>query len=191
MQAFFSPAVALMNRLGYTRKFGIMGLLVAVALAVLMYNLHLGLDRTIQASRMELLGIEALKPVERLIQTTQQHRGLSSGVLNGNEAMKEKRAAKEKEITDAINGVEAKLKPELASGDSWREIKSGWERMRAEGLSWTAADNFSAHTAIIDKMIFFSVTVADEYSMTLDPEDRKSTRLNSSHIQKSRMPSSA
>ena len=135
MQALFSPAVALMNRLGYSRKFGVMGLLVAVALAVLMYNLHLRLDQTIQASRTELLGIETLKPVERLIQTTQQHRGLSSGVLNGNEAMKEARAAKEKEIADVINGVEARLKPELANGEAWRQIKSGWERIRAEGLS--------------------------------------------------------
>ena len=31
----------------------------------------------------------------------------------------------------------------------------------------------------------------DDLKMLLDPKDRKSTRLNSSHIQKSRMPSSA
>ena len=34
--------------------------------------------------------------MNRLVQFMQQHRGLSVGVLNGNEAMKDKRAAKEK-----------------------------------------------------------------------------------------------
>ena len=36
-----------------------------------------------------------------------------------------------------------------------------------------------------------SVSVRPPYSLFKKPADRKSTRLNSSHIQKSRMPSSA
>ena len=36
-----------------------------------------------------------------------------------------------------------------------------------------------------------AATLANERSQTLEAEDRKSTRLNSSHSQQSRMPSSA
>ena len=38
---------------------------------------------------------------------------------------------------------------------------------------------------------FLEAVTPSQHRINVDPEDRKSTRLNSSHIQKSRMPSSA
>lgn len=98
MQALFAPAVALMNRLSYTRKFAVMGALSLVAIGVLLFNLFTVLDGVIRKSETELRGVAAMKPASRLVQFLQQHRGLSSGVLNGNAAMKERRVAKEREV---------------------------------------------------------------------------------------------
>ncbi|MDQ5903425.1 MAG: methyl-accepting chemotaxis protein, partial [Pseudomonadota bacterium] len=92
MQALFSPAVAIMNRLRYTQKFGLLGILMLVALGVLISNLYSALDTNIKASRAELVGIASVKPAQRLVQFLQMHRGMSQGVLAGNQAMKEKRA---------------------------------------------------------------------------------------------------
>ena len=79
MKALFSPAVALMNRLGYSRKFAVMGALALAAIAVLLFGLHESLDRVIRSSQHELAGIEVLKPMARLVQQLQQHRGTTSG----------------------------------------------------------------------------------------------------------------
>ncbi len=170
MQALFAPAIALMNRLGYTKKFAVMGALALVAIAVLLFNLFNALDQVIRKSETELVGIEAMKPISRLVQATQQHRGLSSGVLNGNEAMRDKRAAKEKEVSGLLKAVEPTIPPVLQGGDAWKHIQSEWESLRSDGLNLIVGENFSAHTALIDEILTFQASVADEYSLTNDPE---------------------
>jgi hypothetical protein len=96
MQAFFRPAIYLMNRLRYQRKFMLLGATVGIVMTVLLVTVYSSLQRDITMAEQELAGLQMLKPINRMTQFMQQHRGLSSGVLNGNEAMKEKRAAKEK-----------------------------------------------------------------------------------------------
>ena len=68
--------------------------------------------------------------------------------------------------------------PEL-DRDTAREWIERWDRQQEEGL----ADREDRFTALIDAV--------EEGTGRPDPLDRKSTRLNSSHMVQSRMPSSA
>ena len=88
MQALFAPAVALTNRLRYRSKFLVLGSAIAIVMGVLLYSVFSLLSRDIQTAQNELTGLQMIKPLNRMVQFMQQHRGLSSGVLNGNEAMK-------------------------------------------------------------------------------------------------------
>lgn len=94
MKSLFSPAVSLMNRLRYTGKFFVPGCAVGGAMLVLLFTVYANLKREIDTADKELAGPQMLKPMNRTVQFMQQHRGLSSGVLNDDEAVKEKRAAK-------------------------------------------------------------------------------------------------
>ncbi|MFA7292475.1 MAG: methyl-accepting chemotaxis protein [Rhodocyclaceae bacterium] len=170
MQSLFLPAIAIMNRLRYTQKFGFMGILMVVAIAVLVSNLYSALNSNITTSRAELVGIAAIKPAQRVIQYLQQHRGMSAGVLAGNEAMKEKRAAKEKDVVDAIKATEAAMAAELVSSKAWKDIVAEWGSVKADGLSWTGVESFSRHTLLIEKVLMFMVDIADTYALTLDPD---------------------
>src|SRR5574343_1146216 len=113
MQVLFSPAVALMNRLRYSSKFLLLGAAVTAVMLVLIYSVFSSLSRDIKTAQNELDGLQIIKPLNRTVQVMQQHRGLSSGVLNGNEAMKDKRAAKEKEVVDALAVTDAALSADL------------------------------------------------------------------------------
>ena len=169
MQALFSPAVGLMNSLRYRSKFTLLGAVAGVVIAVLLYTVFVSLNKDIVAARHELEGLQMIKPLNRMAQFMQQHRGLSSGVLNGNEAMKDKRAAKEKEVSDAVTAVEAALAPSLRDSQTWKSIRQDWEDIRAQGLSWSAPDNIKRHTQMVSKALRFMVDVADETELTLDP----------------------
>ena len=57
IQAFFSPAVALMGRLDITRKFLLLGLISLVAITVVTYSLFVSLEQTINTLQRELKGI--------------------------------------------------------------------------------------------------------------------------------------
>jgi len=170
IRALFFPANALMSRLGVAWKFALLGLMSLVAIAVVVYSLFASLNQAISFSQRELKGIALIGPISRTVQAMQQHRGLSSGFLGGNEAMREWRTGKEKETTVALRALEEKLPSSLATGEDFRRIRAGWERIRKEGLNWMAEENFAAHTRLIELIRLFEMVAADEYALTLDPE---------------------
>jgi len=169
MQVLFAPAISLMNRLRYNSKFLLLGLAMGVVMAVLLFTVFVNLSRDIQTANNELGGLQMLKPVNKMAQFMQQHRGLSSGVLNGNEAMKDKRAAKEKEVSDVVMTSEAALSPKLRDSATWKKIRQDWEDIRAQGLTWTPPENIKRHTAMIRNVLVLMVDIADDSELTLDP----------------------
>ena len=170
MKQFFSPAIALMGRLRYASKFMLLGGALSVVIVILLYVLTSALNRDIRVAEDELAGLQMLKPMNRMVQFMQQHRGLSSGVLNGNEAMKEKRAAKEKELNDEVMAADRALAPGLRTQAAWQSITQDWDAIRQGGLAMAPPENLKRHSAMIGKVLDFMINVADESKLTLDPE---------------------
>ncbi len=169
MRALFSPAVALMNKLRYTSKFLLLGFAMAAVMLVLLYTVYANLSRDIETAHQEIAGLQMLKPMNKMAQFMQQHRGLSSGVLNGNAAMKDKRAAKEKDVAEALAATDAALSVKLRDSAAWKTIHQEWSQIAAQGMSWAPPENIKRHSQMIDKVLIFMVDVADEMQLTLDP----------------------
>jgi methyl-accepting chemotaxis protein len=169
MQSLFSPAVALMNRLRYPGKFMLLGLAVAVVMLSLLFSVFKTLNRDIDVANNELAGVQMLKPMNRAVQAIQQHRGLSAGVLGGNEGMKDKRLAKEKEADDVVLATDAALNSKLRETAEWKKIRTDWAALRSQGMSMAVGDNIKAHNGLIDQMLLFMVVVGDMTEMTIDP----------------------
>ena len=157
MQAVFSPAVSLMNRLRYNAKFLLLGAAILIVILVLMYSVFSALSRDIESTRAELGGLQMLKPINQMTQAMQQHRGLSAGVLNGNEAMKDKRAAKEKEVAAAVMAVDAALSSALREMPAWKAVRQDWEAIASQGLTWASPENIKRHTVMIGNVLQFMV----------------------------------
>jgi len=170
MQRAFTPAIALLNRWSYTRKFTLLWLLSMVAIAVVVYSLFVSLDRVIQPSERQLKGLAPLMPISRAIQAVQLHRGLSAALLGGNESLRARRTAQEKAVADAFRAMEQALPPDLTAKEDFRIIRKGWEQLRKAGMHLPVADNFTAHTLLVERLQMFEVFIADEYLLTLDPE---------------------
>jgi len=170
IQPAFSPAISVLNRMGYTRKFTLLWLMSLVAIAVVTYSLFASLDRVIQPSQQALQGLALIEPVSRTVQVIQLHRGISAALLGGNETMRDRRAAKEREAAEAFQAMEGKLPPRLISSEDFLRIKADWEKLRKEGPHWTADENFAAHTRLIEQLQSFEASVVDDYALILDAE---------------------
>ncbi|MDP2695616.1 MAG: ATP-binding protein, partial [Gallionella sp.] len=166
----FTPAVNLLNRFSYTKKFTLLWLLSMVAIVVVAYSLLVSLNRIIQPSMRQLEGLALIKPVSQAMQAIQLHRGISAALLGGNENMRDRRAAMEMKTIAAFNAMEGKLPADMASGKNFQLIKSDWEQLRKAGLNLTVTGNFAAHTRLIAQLHLFEMSVADEYLLTQDPE---------------------
>lgn len=100
MGSVFLPAQALMDRIAHRFKFVITGGVTAGLILVLLVAIFGQFNETITTAQSELDGVP-IRPLARALLVLQQHRGLSSGVLNGNQALFERRAVKEKEDSRA------------------------------------------------------------------------------------------
>ena len=166
----FSPANALMDRLDVAWKFVLLGLMSLVAIAVVVYSLFASLNLVIGTAQRQLQGIALIDPISRVVQVMQQHRGISDGLLSGNEAMREWRIDKGRESVGLLRALEEKLPARLARNEAFRHIKADWEIIRKVGLNWTVAESFAAHTDLIGDLHDFQVVAADEYALTHAPE---------------------
>ena len=88
MKALFTPAILLLNRLRFPVKFALLGLIALLVVGALLFQLAMSLRESIVYAEKELDASERLPRVLKVIQLLQQHRGLSSGVLSGNEGMR-------------------------------------------------------------------------------------------------------
>jgi len=170
MKTLFAPAIALMHRLTYPKKFALIGLVALIAIAVLFLNLARQLQSQIHLANNELAALTIIEPLDRLVQNTQQHRGLSAGVINGDASLKAKQGTKAEEVGTALKGVGSQLSTEAASSEAWKKINEDWGLIASDGLSWTATESVAAHTRLIAKMLQFKVDVADESGLTIDPD---------------------
>lgn len=159
-----------MNRLSYTRKFAVLGVLSVFAGTVMAYNLFVSLDREIRNSRQELGGLALIQPISRTLQLIQQCRGLSATLIGGDKTVQQALTAKKKEAAEAFNTLESNLPNSLTSSEDWRSIKENWERLSEDGLNWTVAENFTSHTRLIDQMLIFGATSGDEYMLNLNSD---------------------
>src|SRR3989338_316266 len=89
IQPIFAPAITVLNRMGYTRKFTLLWLMSLFAIAVVVYSLFASLDKVIQPSQRQLQGLALMEPISRTVQLVQLHRGLSTALLGGNQAMRD------------------------------------------------------------------------------------------------------
>jgi methyl-accepting chemotaxis protein len=166
----FSPAVRLMNRLRFAQKFLLIGVIAMFATAVVLVQLFSSIVGNLRATERELAGLEAVRPVVRLINDLQQHRGLSNGVINGNGELAPRREQKEKDVAEALARVAAALPPDLTADRRWTEATKAWDALRKDGLELTAGNNFDEHSKIIRTMLQRIGELADRYSMTSDPQ---------------------
>ena len=170
MKFLFTPAIALMNRMGYKKKFALLWLMSLVAISVVVYNLFASLSQVIRTSQLEVEGIALIKPISQAVQAIQQHRGIWVMYSAGKEAISTEHASREMEAALAFAAMEEKLPTRLKETEDWQSIKTNWEHLEKEEASMAAADNFAAHTRLIEQIQSFEVVVADQYKLTLDPQ---------------------
>ncbi len=171
MKALFAPAILLLNRLRFPAKFALLGLIALLVVGVLLFQLAVSLRESIVYAEKELDASERLPRVLKVIQLLQQHRGLSSGVLSGNEAMRPRLQKKTEEVVEAMKLAEAGLSGGVAqsAAQRWTLVTQDWEAVRTGGMQLTPRDSVLAHTRLIGKAMEALHDLGDDGGLSLDP----------------------
>jgi len=171
MKALFAPAILLLNRLRFPVKFALLGLIALLVVGALLFQLAMSLRESIVYAEKELEASERLPRVLKVIQLLQEHRGLSSGVLSGNEAMRPLLQKKTEEVVEAMKQGEAGLSGGVAQSASqrWKQVAQDWEALRSGGLQLAQRESVVAHTRLIAKAMEALHDLGDDGGLSLDP----------------------
>ena len=175
MRGLFLPAITLMNKLGYTKKFLVLGLIYLVAIVVMFASLYSNFSQVINSTQRELHGITLIKPLTQAMESIQEYH--SASVLTHDGFMRDEQAKVESELIKKMTLIEQRLPNDtLLNHDNtllnkeWRSIKANWHRLRLRSETWSAEQNFAAHVELLDQLQQFKEMLADYYVLTFDAE---------------------
>ncbi len=169
---------ALIARLKLWQKFALVcaasSLLALVASALVLQTRY----EALHSAQTEQSGLKPAEQVLRLIQLSQQHRGLSNGALSGNTDFIAQREKKQAEVQAALAQA-LQSATALASSAHNRTLQPLAQQVQADWSALTtlvvapstkAPDSFRAHTALIRLQLDWLHQVLDASTLTLDPE---------------------
>ena len=162
-----------MHRLGLAQKFMILGLLalVMVALPTVPYLQRAFAD--VALAERQVQGGRAMGEVNRVIQFSQIHRGLSAGMLSGNEALAQRRPGVGASLGQTMERMDELLKSIQASAATqalWGQRRQAWAALEpgVSGRQLSAQESTRRHTELIAGQFVFADALMDEFGLTLD-----------------------
>ncbi len=146
--------MSFLHRISLAQKFMILGLI-----ALVMQAIPTSLYFRTSAAELEFviredMGIQAVAALNRIVQYTQTHRGISAGTLNGNEALAALRPDMRDKVEKAMTELDAGLKSSEA-GDktiaAWSTVRQTWTALEGDvaNKKITSAESTKQHSQLI------------------------------------------
>lgn len=178
---------ALLNRLPLWKKFAVLGLL-GLLLVSAPFTMYVNeSSKEIAAAKREAQGIAPTKSLLKVLQLTQQHRGLSALVLNGRDEVKDKRAAKMEEADKVFAAAGAFIRDNIenpAINSAWQQVSADWAALKdkVSQKTITGKESFTAHTAMIKRLLDVNDRLLDYYGLSFDPTFEGSYLINATLV---------
>ena len=161
-----------LNSIKIAKKFIILGIIISLPILLLLYYFVTERNAVVHATQAEIKGVEYLQPMKKLVQHLQQHRGAAATYLGGAADFKNKMLDLQNTIgseINEINEIDTKYS-EFDLTPKWNALKSEWNNIRMSVFSLDAKTSFVQHTELIQKTLLFIIDMADNSSLSLDPE---------------------
>jgi methyl-accepting chemotaxis protein len=163
-----------MKRMKVWQKLGFLGVVFMMPLAVVSYQMISSMRTLgIEFARREVLGVEYLAPVRRLLDDLQQHRDMASALLGGDATFGEKLAAKKSEIAvdiQVIDTIDNRLGSPLRTTNRWEVLKKRIGQLLETTALGKAQENFDQHTELLSDLLVFMVYIGETSKLVLDPD---------------------
>jgi methyl-accepting chemotaxis protein len=164
--------MAIMSRLRFAFKLGLVGLLFLAPLVALVFYQYGKFNAEIQATERERLGVQEIVPMRFFIHAMAERRALNVLAINGDKAAIEGLPALTRKVDEKINvlrDLDKKLGDVLQNKGHFSDIEKEWNALKARsGL--TFSESFAAHSKIIDATYEYMKSTADSSGMSLDSD---------------------
>jgi twitching motility protein PilJ len=155
------------------QKFAILGAIAFTLVSAGFYYFVNEQQQRIEAAEHEQRGLKVVKDLLGLVNSLPRHRGSSTGLLSGNEAL----ASEEKTTKELTAKYIAAFDAMSQSIDNqellkiWINIKQNWPKIAqaVDTRSIAPPENFKAHTQLIAQVLDILDRAIDYYGLSTDP----------------------
>ena len=165
------PAIKLMERLHYPRKFGLIFVIVLIPLMSLSVSLISTIDREIRHLENERKGLAYINAIRQPIEHIQQHRGMTHAYLNGYRNFQQ-RILNIRPVIDgylvALMELDQNLDVDFGMTDQIATLNRQWNAIKTHSLNQLPVSALNIHNDILASMINLIGAIADASGMTLD-----------------------
>jgi methyl-accepting chemotaxis protein len=162
-----------LSRLSLLRKFIILAF-ISMLMSVPPTFMHVRdtLQDMAQA-RQEARGAAPLLALAKVVQWMQVHRGLSAGMLGGDETLAARRPAARDAVAQALDAVDARFTEAgvpSAQAAAWAEARKTWQQLEpaVAARSLQLAQSTAQHTALIAAVMRISEELLHAYGLQVD-----------------------
>src|SRR5215813_1385261 len=169
----FAPAIAVMNRLKYPRKFALISLLFILPLALVMYFLLSEMNDRIDFAQKEVLGDRYLRTLRKLLEHVPQAGRLAHAYANGGVSLRPELIRKQAEIDEdlaAVAAVDQNLGGILQTAGKFAVLQENWRFLKTKTLSLDMSDTDELYTKLMADIRALISQVGDTSNLILDPD---------------------
>ena len=173
MNRFFRPAVRLMNRLTYPRKFVLISVLFALPLALLLFFFIVQSANQINFGRKERYGVAYLRPLRGLLQATISHQQLARDYAQGDTSVAQRLLNTQTNIETQFGdlaSVDRRYGATLNATAPAERLVQQWTALKGQVLSIDGATSDNLHDDLIAAIRAQITLVGDTSNLILDPD---------------------
>lgn len=167
-----------LNHMQLRQKFALIGVLALLSVLASSGMTLKTLSREIEAAQRELDGLYPIVTLIELIQSTQQHRGLSAALLGGDNAVAGERTAKKEQVESTLEKSQrsindlAERSSQFKGVEQFGAIEQSWRKLSNElsNKSINVPQSFEAHTALVARQLALLDETLDASTLRLDPQ---------------------
>jgi hypothetical protein len=170
---FLAPAISLMNRLTYPRKFILISVLFLAALGLVMNFMIVEFRKSIDFTAKELEGTRYLRPMIALFRDAGEARRLARVYTRGDRTSRPDVVRKLADIDEDLKAVEAvdkELGETMKSTAKLATLKDNWGYLKKEGLRSPGRPRRQALRRLHERDPGLYALVGDESNLILDPD---------------------
>jgi methyl-accepting chemotaxis protein len=167
--------MSLLHRMNLSQKFIALGF-IATLMVLLPSALYFKRSMSdIDAAKREVSGGGSLVVLNKVIQLTQTHRGVSASMLSGNEELAARRPDLRDKLGKAMDALDSEFKQAGASSKvqaHWADLRRRWITLEQGVASrqLKTPESTKLHTQLIAGELLLSEEVLDEYGLSLDTD---------------------
>lgn len=141
-------------------------LFACLSMVVFVWKRKLAQSKSQQAKRS---GLQYLTTLRQLLAAIQQHRGITNGVLCGDDKLQSRLPTLQSDINNHLQTL-THLDEGVRNTSSWRSVEENWPRVRVQFKQWSAEQNLATHNQLLASLLESVEECALYYRLTELPQ---------------------